>query len=167
MECLKFELFSPCATFKTPFSLKGIETYPLPTYSTIVGLLYTALGEKWKREEFLISVQGTYETVFRDYIRLKKYDREHKKLEVLPLEVPRLYRVNCVIHTVGSSLEKFKKALESPSLYLSFGGGEYPVLVKNPRLLGAEEKYWEGDLRYNASQGQELQQGSLRLLDRA
>ncbi|WP_457600003.1 type I-B CRISPR-associated protein Cas5b [Hydrogenivirga sp.] len=152
MEALKFELYSPCATFKTPFSLKGIETYPLPTYSTIIGLIYTALGEKWDGKEFGVSVQGDHESLFRDYIRLRKYNKKDKKLEVLPLEIPRLYNLRCVIHVIadGETLVKFKKALENPSVFLSLGGGEYPVLVKNPRILKIEEGYCEGELRNSA-----------------
>ncbi len=150
MECLKFELFSPCATFKTPFSLKGIETYPLPPYSTIVGLLYTALGRKWEGEEFSISVQGKHEAIFRDYVRLRKYNRKDKEIQPLPLEIPRLYRFEGVIHVCGEKelLENFKKALLRPKVYLSLGGGEYPVLVKNPRLVGVEERLMEGELRF-------------------
>ncbi len=152
MECLKFELFSPSATFKTPFSLKGIETYPLPTYSAIIGLLYTALGRKWSGEEFSISVQGRYETIFRDYIRLRKYNKKDKKLEVLPIEIPRLYRLSCTVHIVGESelLEEMKCALERPKTYLFLSGGEYPVFVKEPRLLKAEEKFFEGETKLSA-----------------
>lgn len=152
MECLKFEVFSPCATFKTPLSLKGIETYPLPTYSTIIGLLYTALGKKYAGERFSISVQGDYETLFRDYIRFRKYNRDDKKLQTLPLEVPRLFRLHAIVHIRGEEqlLKTFKEALEKPSVFLSFGGGEYPLLVKNPRILRVEEKFLESELKYSA-----------------
>ena len=152
MECLKFELFSPCATFKTPFSLKGIETYPLPPYSTIIGLLYTALGRKWEGEEFSISVQGDYEAIFRDYIRFRKYNRKDKKIEVLPLEVPRLYNLRCVVHVLGdgSLIDKFMSALQEPKVYLFLGGGEYPVLVKNPRKIDVDEREVELETKYSA-----------------
>ncbi|RLJ70701.1 CRISPR-associated Cas5t family protein [Hydrogenivirga caldilitoris] len=152
MECLKFEVFSPSATFKTPFSLKGIETYPLPTYSTIIGLLYTALGRKYGGEKFSISVQGDYETLFRDYIRFRKYNKKDKKFETLPLEVPRLFRLRSIVHILGEEqlLKTFKEALEKPSVFLSFGGGEYPVLVKNPRILKLEERFLESELKYSA-----------------
>lgn len=152
MECLKFELFSPCVTFKTPFSLKGIEAYPLPPYSTVIGLLYTAIGRKWQGEEFSISVQGEHEAVFRDYIRLRKYNRKEKKLEPLPLEIPRLYRFEGVIHVCGEKelLEEFREALLRPKVYLFLGGGEYPVLVKNPRFVGLEERSLYDELKHSA-----------------
>jgi len=152
MECLKFELFSPCATFKTPFSFKGIETYPLPPYSTIIGLLYTAVGRKWKGENFKLSVQGDYESIFRDYIRFRKYNRRDKELEGLPLEVPRLYNLRCVIHVLGEKelIDEFEKALQKPKVYLFLGGGEYPVLVKNPRKVNVEEREVQLETKYPA-----------------
>ena len=152
MECLKFELFSPCATFKTPFSLKGIETYPLPPYSTIIGLLYTALGRKWEGEEFSISVQGDYEAIFRDYIRFRKYNRKDKEIEVLPLEVPRLYNLRCVVHILADRglIDEFMSALQKPKVYLFLGGGEYPVLIKNPRKTEVDEREVELKTKYSA-----------------
>jgi len=152
MECLKFDLFSPCATFKTSFSLKGIETYPLPPYSTIIGLLYTALGRKWEGEEFSVSVQGNYEAIFRDYIRFRKYNRKDKELQVLPLEVPRLYNLQCVVHVLAEEklIEEFKDALQKPKAYLFLGGGEYPVLIKNPRKVEVKEEEVELEIKRSA-----------------
>ncbi len=152
MECLKFELYSPCATFKTPFSLKGIETYPLPPYSTIIGLIYTTLGKKWEGEEFSISVQGNYEAIFRDYVRFRKYNRKDKELEVLPLEVPRLYNLHCVVHVLGEGglIREFMKALRKPKVYPFLGGGEYPVLIKTPRKVEVEEKELELETKHSA-----------------
>ncbi len=152
MECLKFELYSPCATFKTPFSLKGIETYPLPPYSTVIGLLYTALGRKWEGEEFSISVQGDYEAIFRDYIRFRKYNRKDKEIAVLPLEVPRLYNLRCVVHLLGEGeiIGDFVRALQKPKVYLFLGGGEYPVWIKSPRRVEVEEREVELETPYSA-----------------
>lgn len=153
MECLKFELFTPCATFKTPFSLKGIETYPLPPFSTVRGLLYTALGRGWEGEEFNLSIQGKYESIFRDYIRFRKYNRKDRELENLPLEVPRLYNLWVLVHVLANKelLEEFKTALERPSYYLFLGEGEYPVLVKGVRPVHLrEEKEGDIELKYSA-----------------
>jgi len=154
MELLKFELFSKCSTFRVPLSIKGIETYPLPPYSTIIGLLYTAIGRKWEGEKFSISVQGNYDSIFRDYLGLKKYnrDKKKKKLETLPLQIPRLYNLRCIVHISSEDrglLEEFKKGLESPEVYLFLSGGEYPVLVKNVKILRGNFKCAEGETRYS------------------
>ncbi len=141
MKCLRFELFTPTGIFKTPFSIKGIETYPLPPYSTIIGLLYTALGRKWQGETFDISIQGSHEAIFRDYVRFRKYNLKDKALETLPLEVPVLYNLRLVVHLRGEEalLEEFKNALKGPQRYLYISGGEYPVRVSGVELVEIEE----------------------------
>ncbi len=152
MECLKFKIYSPFATFKTPLSLKGIETYPLPPYSIIIGLIYTALGRKWNGENFLISIQGDYQTLFRDYIRFKKYNRKDKKIETLPLEVPRLYNFESTIHIVAEKdlLKEFEIALKKPKHYLFLGGGEYPTLVYDVKIINYKKNQSSSELRLNA-----------------
>ncbi len=154
MKALKFKLFTPTGIFKTPFSLKGIETYPLPPYSTIIGLLYTALGRKWQGETFSLSVQGKYEAIFRDYIRFRKYNKKDRILETLPLEVPVLYNLEVLVHVVGEEelLKDFEKALKRPSSLLFLSGGEYPVKVYHVKLVEVkEEKVSDYEVRdYNA-----------------
>ena len=142
MKVLKFELFTLSGIFKTPFSIKGIETYPLPPYSTIIGLLYTALGRKWQGESFGISVQGNYRAVFRDYIRFRKYNFKDKALEALPLEVPVLYGLRLLVHIKGEEalLQEFESSLKKPSVYLYLSGGEYPVKIGSVGWVEVERK---------------------------
>ncbi|WP_461828944.1 type I-B CRISPR-associated protein Cas5b [Aquifex sp.] len=153
MEVLKFELSSPCATFRVPFSIKGIETYPLPPYSTIIGLIYTCLGRKWEGEKFSVSVQGNFEAIFRDYIRFRKYNKKDKELETLPLQVPRLYKLNCVVHIYSENnelLKEFEEGLKKPKVYPFLGGGEYPVFINNVKILKASVQETEGETEYSA-----------------
>ncbi|MEM4592761.1 MAG: type I-B CRISPR-associated protein Cas5b [Sulfolobales archaeon] len=141
MKCLRFELFTHTGIFKTPFSIKGIETYPLPPYSTIIGLLYTALGRKWQGETFDISIQGSHEAIFRDYVRFRKYNFKDKALETLPLEVPILYNLRLIIHLRGDEdlLGEFERALKRPYVYLYLSGGEYPVKVLGAKFVELEK----------------------------
>jgi len=143
MKCLKFEIFSPTALFKTPFSVKGIETYPLPPYSTVIGFLYTTLGRKWKGEKFKISVQGDYEALFRDYIRFKKYNYKDKALQTLPLEVPIFYNFRLTVHLVGDEnlLKEFERALKSPAVFPFLARGEYPVKITKVKFVDCKTKF--------------------------
>ncbi|AAC06653.1 type I-B CRISPR-associated protein Cas5b [Aquifex aeolicus] len=145
MECLKAEFFSPIALFKTPFSIKGIETYPLPPYSTVIGLLYTASGKKWKGERFNISVQGDYEAIFRDYVRFRKYNKKDKKLETLPLEVPLFYNFRLTVHILGDEnlLKEFEKALKFPYVFPYLSGGEYPVKITKVKMVACRKEYFD------------------------
>jgi CRISPR-associated protein Cas5, N-terminal domain len=78
MDCLRFKLYTPTGIFKNPLSIKGVEVYPLPPYSTIIGLIYKAMGKKWNKEYFQISIQGDYEAIYRDYVWFKKYNLKDK-----------------------------------------------------------------------------------------
>jgi CRISPR-associated protein Cas5t len=156
MECLKLKLYSPVGIFKNPLSMKGIEIYPLPPYSTIIGLIYKAMGRKWNGEYFQISIQGDYETIFRDYIWFKKYNLREKELEKLPLQVPVLYNLKLIIHISAEEnlLSEIENALKNPRELLFLSGGEYPVRIEEvKRVKYQEEKVQEDDsvkLKYNA-----------------
>ncbi len=142
MKALRFELFTPTGIFKTPFSLKGIETYPLPPYSTIIGLLYTAIGRKWQGEEFQISIQGRHQALFRDYVRFRKYNRKDKLLETVPIEVPILYQLELIVHLYGEYelLREFAEGLRKPKTYLYLSGGEYAVKIRRVDFVELEER---------------------------
>ncbi|WP_448588271.1 type I-B CRISPR-associated protein Cas5b [Thermocrinis sp.] len=162
MECLKFELYTQTGTFKNPLSIKGIETYPLPPYSTVIGLLYNALGRKWEEESFQISVQGEYEAILRDYIWFKGYNVKDKELEKLPLQVPILYSLRLVIHVRAEEklLKELEDALKKPKNLLFLSGGEYPVkVVKVKRVLVEPRRILEEEaeeLKLNAYIPEEL-----------
>jgi CRISPR-associated protein Cas5t len=138
--------------------MKGIEIYPLPPYSTIIGLTYKAMGRKWNGERFRISIQGDYETIFRDYIWFKKYNLSEKKknLEKLPLQVPVLYNLKLIIHISAEEnlLSEIENALKNPKELLFLSGGEYPVKIEEvKRVKYQERKVSEDDsveLKYNA-----------------
>jgi CRISPR-associated protein Cas5t len=156
MECLKLKLYSPVGIFKNPLSMKGIEIYPLPPYSTIIGLIYKAMGRKWNGEYFQISIQGDYETIFRDYIWFKKYNLRDKKLEKLPLQVPVLYNLKLIIHISAEEnlLSEIENALKNPKELLFLSGGEYPVKIEEVKRVKYQEKkvseYDSVELKYNA-----------------
>lgn len=142
MECLRFRLYTPTGIFKNPLSMKGIETYPLPPYSTIIGLIYRAMGRKWKGERFQISIQGDYEVIYRDYVWFKKYNFDKKKLERLPLQVPILYNLRLIIHVEAEEklLKEMEEALKAPKELLFLSGGEYPVKVEEVKIVQCKER---------------------------
>ena len=156
MDCLRFKLYTPTGIFKNPLSIKGVEVYPLPPYSTIIGLIYKAMGKKWNKEYFQISIQGDYETIYRDYVWFKKYNLRDKKLDKLPLQVPILYNLTLLIHimTENEFLDQIEKALKEPKEVLFLSGGEYPVKVEEVKRVACEKKRISEDdyikLDYNA-----------------
>ena len=142
MQCLRLKLYTPTGIFKNPLSIKGIEVYPLPPYSTIIGLIYKAMGRRWEGESFQISLQGDYEAIYRDYVWFRKYNFKDKVLEKLPLQVPILHNLRLLIHIKAEEklLEEMEKAIKEPKELLFLSGGEYPVKVEEVKIVQCEEK---------------------------
>ncbi|NAZ23230.1 MAG: type I-B CRISPR-associated protein Cas5 [Thermocrinis sp.] len=142
MECLRVKLYTPTGIFKNPLSIKGIEVYPLPPYSTIIGLIYRAMGRKWNGEYFQISIQGDYQAIYRDYVWFKKHNFKDKELGRLPLQVPILYNLWLLIHIKASEeiLNEIENGLKEPKELLFLSGGEYPVKVEEVKRVKCSEK---------------------------
>jgi len=156
MECLRVKLYTPTGIFKNPLSIKGIEVYPLPPYSTIIGLIYRAMGRKWNGEYFQISIQGDYQAIYRDYVWFKKHNFKDKELGRLPLQVPILYNLWLLVHIKASEelLNEIENGLKEPKELLFLSGGEYPVKVEEVKRVKCFEKNLSEEetvtLNYNA-----------------
>jgi len=161
MECLRVKLYTPTGIFKNPLSIKGIEVYPLPPYSTIIGLIYRAMGRKWNGEYFQISIQGDYQAIYRDYVWFRG-DSLGDKEDKLPLQVPILYSLEFLVHVKAENglLEDVERALKEPKELLFLSGGEYPVKVQEVKRVKCLEKFISEEncikLNYNAYIQREL-----------
>ena len=161
MECLRVKLYTPTGIFKNPLSIKGIEVYPLPPYSTIIGLIYRAMGRKWNREYFQISIQGDYQAIYRDYVWFRG-DSLGDKEDKLPLQVPILYSLELLVHVKAENglLEDIERALKEPKELLFLSGGEYPVKFQEVKRVKCLEKFISEEncikLNYNAYIQREL-----------
>lgn len=84
MKALRLQLFQETACYKKPHALKVSETYPLPPYSTVIGMIHNLLqvspGELLPMK---VCVQGDCETMFTDY--QTHYFYKSDKMEILPL----------------------------------------------------------------------------------
>lgn len=98
MKILKLQLFQETACYKKPFAFKVAETYPLPPYSTVIGMFHKIIGAK-PGEYFPmnISVQGNYESIFSNYQNLRMY-KAKDIVTAMPRNVHQLLNVNLVIH---------------------------------------------------------------------
>lgn len=98
MKILKLKLYQETACYKKPFASKVAETYPLPPYSTIIGMFHKIIqaraGEYFPMN---ISVQGSYEGIFSNYQSLRMY-KWKDKVTSMPRNVHQLLDVNLIIH---------------------------------------------------------------------
>lgn len=98
MKILKLKLYQETACYKKPFATKIAETYPLPPYSTVIGMFHKILQAK-PGEYFPmnISIQGEYESIFSNYQNLRMY-KGKDKVTAMPRNVHQLLNINLVIH---------------------------------------------------------------------
>ena len=98
MKILKLKMFQETACYKKPFAFKVSETYPLPPYSTVIGMFHKILkAESGQYFPMNISIQGSYESIFNNYQNLRMY-KGKDKVTSMPRNVHQLLNVNLIIH---------------------------------------------------------------------
>ena len=139
MKAIRVKLWQDMVNYKKPTSFQLKETYPLPPYSTIIGMIHSLCGyDEYK--EMKISVQGKYFSKVNDlYTRYEfkngmKYDATRHQLQVGEFGISRgistielLVDVELLIHIIPedqSLLEEIKNAFENPKEYPSLGRRE-------------------------------------------
>ena len=138
MKILKLKLFQETACYKKPFAFKVAETYPLPPYSTIIGMFHKIIGAK-SREYFPmnISVQGNYESIFSNYQNLRMF-KGKDQVTAMPRNVHQLLNVELLIHLKADD-EIVDKIYDN-----IINGKEIFTLGRNEDLVRIEEiKYVE------------------------
>jgi CRISPR-associated protein Cas5t len=143
MKVLKLKIFQPTAHYRIPFTFARRHTYPIPPYSTIIGLLCNFLGiENQEDEKFeqlknglALAIYGRYEYLNREYVWLRTLnkdshnerfrDPENRFIDQMPehpggqipTRIDVLENVNLLIyikHEDEKFLERMKNAFENP-----------------------------------------------------
>lgn len=138
MKVLKLKLFQESACYKKPFAYKVTETYPLPPYSTVSGMMHSLLGaDSYVPME--ISIQGDYESIFNSYNTMYFY--KSNSVTSMPLNTHMLFGINLIIHIKAEEnvlmdiIERFKNSEE----HLSLGRREDMVRVDDIGFVDVEE----------------------------
>lgn len=153
MKILKLKLFQETACYKKPFAFKVAETYPLPPYSTVIGMFHKIIGAK-PGEYFPmnISIQGDYESIFSNYQNLRMY-KGKGQVTAMPRNVHQLLNVNLVIHMKAEDevVDKIYQNIIQGKETFTLGRNEDLVRVDDIKII-KEPELVEGDIinRYNA-----------------
>ncbi|MEN3042356.1 MAG: type I-B CRISPR-associated protein Cas5b [Fervidobacterium sp.] len=154
MKCLKIKAYQETACYKKPYAFKVAETYPLPPYSTIKGLIHYILNAK-KFYDMAISVQGSYESLIENYQTFRFFKIENNEITKMPLNVHLLYNVNLLIHiyTHDDLMHQIYERLISFSEVLSLGRKEDLLKISKIKFVefsefNTSEKSY--DLKYSA-----------------
>ncbi len=140
MKILKLRLFQETACYKKPFAFKVAETYPLPPYSTIIGMFHKIIGAK-SGEYFPmnISVQGNYESIFSNYQNLRMF-KGKKQVTAMPRNVHQLLNIKLLIHLKADDeiVDKIYNNI--------IGGKETFTIGRNEDMVKIEEIKYVNDI---------------------
>lgn len=144
MKILKLVLYQQTACYKKPFAFKVSETYPLPPYSTVKGMLHSILGA----ENFIpmkISIQGDYESIINNYQNMYFY--KSKEITSMPLNIHLLYNVKIIVHVHAEErvLYDILDILGTKCGFLSLGRWEDVVRIDDAKFIEVEEVDFEED----------------------
>lgn len=174
MKAVKLKLYQTMVNYKKPTSFQLKETYPLPPYSTLIGMVHNACGYT-KYEPMEISVQGSHYSKVNDLatryeFSIMKYDNERHQLKIPTKEynkkkdiyedrdlgvvrgistVELLVDVELTVHIKPidqNKLEEIYNAFKRPTEYLSLGRREDLIRIDDVQVVNLQEEELEEDI---------------------
>lgn len=153
LKILKLKLFQETACYKKPFAFKVAETYPLPPYSTVIGMFHKILGAGPNEYHSMdISVQGEYESIFSNYQTLRMF-KGKDQVTAMPRNVHQLLNVNLVIHIQSDdeTIDRIYQNIVTGKETFSLGRNEDLVRVDEVKIVKElKKKYDQFVNNYNA-----------------
>ncbi len=152
MKILKLKLYQETACYKKPFATKIAETYPLPPYSTVIGMFHKILqaqpGEYFPMN---VSIQGEYESIFSNYQNLRMY-KGKDKVTAMPRNVHQLLNVNLIIHVQAENetIDKIYHNVINGVESFTLGRNEDLVRIDEIKILKDVEEVEEEAIRKSA-----------------
>ncbi len=149
-KAVRLKLYQNMVNYKKPTSFQLKETYPLPPYSTVIGMVHSLCDYK-EYKEMDISIQGKYHSKVNDlYTRYEfkngmKFDSARHQLQVGEFGISRgvstvelLVDVELLIHIIPenqSLIEEIEKAFLYPREYPSLGRREDIVIIEEVKVV--------------------------------
>lgn len=166
MKAIKLIARQTLASYRKPSSMQIKESYPLPPYSTVIGMIHNACGFL-EYVDMDVSVQGSYHSKVNElYTRYEFkpgfYDKTRHSIEVNskkgkstgltvgPANVELLTNVNLIIHIVPKQEKRIKEiteGLKHPKEYLSLGRREDLLMIEEVEIVEVKEESLEKDCR--------------------
>lgn len=176
MKIIRLKLYQDMVNYRKPTSFQLKETYPLPPYSTVIGMIHAACGFK-EYKEMDISVQGrNYSKVNDLYTRyefagakyeegrhqlkapLHEIDKKTGEVKVKELGIMKgvstielLTEVELVIHIKiedESVFNKVYEGLKNPKEYISLGRREDIVRVDEVKIVDIDFAKTDEDISF-------------------
>ena len=163
MKAIKLKLYQSMVNYKVPTSFQLKESYPLPPYSTVIGMVHSLCDFK-EYKPMKISISGNYFSKVNDlYTRYEfkngnPFEMGRHQLNVNGYGINRgvataelLVDVNLTIHIIPEDqseefLNTIFEAFKYPREYPSLGRREDIVLIRDVKIVDVEKKEMEKDL---------------------
>ena len=138
MRALRLDLFQETVCYKKPFAMKISETYPLPPYSTVNGMLHKLLDAN-SYIPLNISIQGNYESIVNNYQTTYFYKK--KEVTTMPMNQHMLLNMKLIIHVNADDevLDRIYDRLLNLDEYLSLGRKEDLVRIDDIKFVEVQE----------------------------
>ena len=155
MKAIRIKLQQDLVNYKKPTSFQLKETYPLPPYSTVIGMIHS-LCRFEKYHDMKVSVQGKYFSKVNDlYTRYEfksgmKYEAARHQIKAGDYGISRgistaelLVDVELILHIIPDDqnlIKEIEGALIKPIEYPSLGRREDLVVLNEVKIVEVEEK---------------------------
>lgn len=163
MKSIRLKLKQNLVNYKLPTSFQLRETYPLPPYSTVIGMVHNTCNYA-EYKPMKISVQGKYHSKVNDLATRYEFkngmtfDASRHQIKVGEYGISRgvsnvelLSDVELVIHIVPEDenlVEEIFNAFKTPHEYISLGRREDLVVVDEVKIVEiSEERIKDENLR--------------------
>jgi len=163
MKSIRLKLKQNLVNYKLPTSFQLKETYPLPPYSTVIGMVHNTCNYT-EYKPMKISVQGKYHSKVNDLATRYEFkngmtfDATRHQIKVGEYGISRgvsnvelLSDVELVIHIVPEDenlVEEIFNAFKTPREYISLGRREDLVVVDEVKIVEiSEERIKDENLR--------------------
>ena len=152
MKILKLKIYQETACYRKPFATKVAETYPLPPYSTVIGMFHKILqaqpGEYFPMN---ISIQGSYESIFSNYQNLRMY-KGKDKVTAMPRNVHQLLNINLIIHVQAEDeiIDKIYQNIINGAETFTLGRNEDIVRIDDIKIIKNIQEIEDADVEINA-----------------
>ncbi|MDT8719676.1 CRISPR-associated protein Cas5 [Clostridium sp. 19966] len=160
-KAVRIRLYQNLVNYRKPTSFQLKETYPLPPYSTVIGMIHGACGFE-EYTPMLVSVQGKYNSKVNDlYTRYEfagaTYEEGRHNIKIKSLEQDKekyygairgvateelLVDVELLIHVMPENQElvsKIYNSLLSPKEYISLGRREDIARIDEVKIVNVED----------------------------
>lgn len=157
MKALRIKAFQETTCYTKPFANKVTETYPLPPYATVKGMIHAVMEAK-ELIPFSLSIQGDYESMIIDYrktyfVKKKEFNMPvvldgleldsvpNTSMTSMPLYTHMLYNVDLVIHVHADEevLLRIYDAFKNCNHHVSLGRQEDLLRIDGIEIIDLTE----------------------------